>query len=133
MFSDHEIYGVSQMKKGQGMKPKECSEIKAELDDPDDDLNELILRMKIEEYRNKRGSGLRRAGNGIRRSGSGLRRAGNGLLRSGAGMSGMLETSDDTMIGGCYECECEDLPKKEKEKPKIGQELKELMIKRFCK
>jgi len=150
MFNDHEIYGVSQIKKGQGLKPKECSEIKAEIDEDWNEphslrnIDDLMLRMKIEEYKQqcgkgcgnglvRAGNGLRRAGNGLKRAGNGLRRAGNGLKRSGEGMAGMLETSDDTMVGGCYECECEDEEMPQKERPKIGQELKELMMKQFCK
>ena len=50
-----------------------------------------------------------------------------GYRMAGDGMAGMLETNNDTMIGGCYDCE----NKSKIERPRIGQELKELMLKQF--
>ena len=156
MFSN-EIYGFSQIKKGQGMKPKECSEIKAEINEEWNEphslrnIDDLMLRMKIEEYKQQCGMGLKRSGEGLMRAGGGLKRSGGGLKRSGGGLKrsgGGLKRSGDGMCGegliqtgGAYETiginqiggECDICPMEQTERPKIGQELRDLMIKQFCK
>ena len=147
MFNDHEIYGVSN-KKMVGMgKSKEMPEEK-EVDMSMEEINEMMDGMGLKrsgegllragnglkrsgEGLLRAGNGLKRSGDGLKRSGDGLKRAGNGLKRSGAGLiqdGGAYETIGINQIGGCDEC-----PIEEKVKPKIGQELRELMIKQFCK
>ena len=133
MFNDHEIYGVSN-RKMVGMGKPETGEEK-NIDLSMEEINEMMDGMGLKrsgegllrsgDGLKRSGEGLLRAGNGLKRSGGGLKRAGNGLKRSGAGL---IQDGGAYQIGGCDEC-----PIEEKVKPRIGQELRELMIKQFCK
>ena len=142
MFSDNDVYGFTQKEKMMGMgKPKiEMGEEK-DVDMSMEEINEIMDGMGLKRSGEgllragnglkRSGNGLKRSGDGLKRSGDGLKRAGNGLKRSGAGLiqdGGAYETIGINQIGGCDEC-----PIEEKVKPRIGQELRELMIKQFCK
>ena len=139
MFNDHEIYGVSN-RKMVGMGKPETGEEK-NIDLSMEEINEMMDGMGLKrsgEGLLRSGDGLKRSGDGLKRSGEGLLRAGNGLKRSGGGLKrsgagliqdgGAYENIGINQFGGCDEC-----PIEEKVKPRIGQELRELMIKQFCK
>lgn len=140
MFSN-EIYGFTQKEKMIGMgKPKmeigEEKDVDLSMEEINDMMNGMGLKRSGEGLM-RAGGGLKRAGGGLKRSGGGLKRSGEGLKRSGEGMcgEGLLQT------GGGYETigvnqiggECDICPMEQTEKPKIGQELRDLMIKQFCK
>ena len=119
MFGN-EIYGFTKKEKMMGMgKPEMESGEEKEVDLSMEEINDMMD-----------GMGLMRAGNGLKRSGGGLKRSGEGMHGEGLIQTGgAYETIGINQIGG----ECDVCPMEKTERPKIGQELRDLMIKQFCK
>jgi len=125
----NEIYGFTKKEKMIGMgKPEMETGEEKEVDLSMEEINDMMGGMGLK----RSGEGLMRAGSGLKRSGGGLKRSGEGLKRSGEGLlqtGGEYETIGVNQIGG----ECDICPMVQTERPKIGQELRDLMIKQFCK
>lgn len=154
MFNEYDIYNTHSKQEGSGKS--KCQELKSNIDDELTashmvrQIDSPIIQSKIEEYKKMCGTGLKRSGEGLNRSGEGLRRPGEGLKRSGEGLkrsgegllragSGIKKNSknknivipdiEQEYIGGCYECKTvSDI-----EKPKIGEELKKMMLIKYSK
>ena len=161
MFNEYDIYNTHSKQEGSGKS--KCQELKSNIDDELTashmvrQIDEPIIQSKIEEYKKicgtglkrsgeglkrsgeglkRSGEGLKRSGEGLKRSGEGLKRSGEGLLRAGSGIKKNIENKnivipdiEQEYIGGCYECQTiSDI-----EKPKIGEELKKLMLIKYSK
>ena len=147
MFNEYDIYNTHSKQEGSGKS--KCLELKSNIDDELTashmvrQIDEPIIQSKIEEYKKicgtglkRSGEGLKRSGEGLKRSGEGLKRSGEGLLRAGSGIKKNIENKnivipdiEQEYIGGCYECQTiSDI-----EKPKIGEELKKLMLIKYSK
>ena len=135
MFGN-EIYGFTKKEKMIGMgKPEMETGEEKDIDLSMEEINDMMNGMGLVRVGNglkRSGGGLKRSGGGLKRSGGGLKRSGDGLKRSGEGLiqtGGGYETIGINQIGG----ECDVCPMEKTERPKIGQELRDLMIKQFCK